>query len=805
MAAEPRPISASRGRIYAALGLLALVCNLGFLLLQTIVGTTEREVRGVFPATIHAAGGDVERALTFPGVLDLAPHPGDTPVTVRIPVDVDAHAGDWAVLLRHPVNHAELRWDGAVLAGTTSGNVGAGTTVIAAVPAALATPGTHRLEVRVDGVHGMGGALGELFVGPFEAVRRQADSLDFQVVALSSALHAAAMVWVALAMFRPRRTEYLWGGLLWAALGVHYFCWSEAWPLAVQGLDTRIVVRESAGLAACVLAVGFAGHFGAGARWLRAPAIAFGAAMYAYSLLLPWHRDYGMLRVVATVTGAVMLLVCTVFFVSGARAGDRLARSMLLANAVPASVFGLVLLTQPLLTDQLVLPALVTFVLWVTILLFAHDAEHSERYAHLFARARDAVLVVDRDGTVLDANAEAARVLSARPGEMLAGGGTPEALRAVREHLQGAGDGRRAEIELPAPDGTRIVESAAVDMDDSVLLVARDVTGRALAERSLKRLSRMESVGMMASSLVHDLNNALTGLLAQVDILRAAASPGQAARLDTISDSIVRVGRTSRQVVALVREGPPVARPVDLGEVAREFTAWVQAHAVRRARVELHVADGLPAIEAVRLDLEQVVVNLVGNALRVTPDAGTVRVRVERVADELVLSVEDEGPGVPPELRDRVWEPFFTTREAGNGIGLAVVARVTRDLGGRVAIEDARVGARFVVRLPVGGVARGVGSAVGVVAEDAGRLGELLAMLRERGFSAHEAMEGGPVCDVLVIDARGASPPRACTHPRQVWVLDATTPSVLSGVQVVRAPVRAEALGAAVRVALFGA
>ena len=797
------------GRTWAILGMVALVSNLTFLLTRTMVRTPDLEVSGTFAATIHAQEGDVPRSLRFPGVLDLAPFPAETPVTVHIPVTVTPGAGVWGVALRHPVNHVSLRWDGAPLGVTTPGGVESGANALATVPTTLTTPGLHRLEVRVDGFHGLSGALGELVVGPLTAVQRHADSLDFQAVAFSSALHAAAMVWVALAMFRPRRTEYLWGGLLWAALGVHYFCWSDAWALTVTDLETRILVRESAGMAACVLAVLFSSRFAPGATRIRGPALLVCALAYAYSLALPIHQDLAALRVMATTAGAVMLTVCTLWYLAGARAGNTVARAIFVANLVPGSVFALLLVTHPLLADQLVLPSLVVFVLAVTIVLVSHDTGLSERYAQLFARARDAVLVVGRDGTVLEANAEAERVLGARRGETLEAG-SPEANTVVRAHLLGAGDGRRAENEHESPEGRRVVESAAVDLDDEVLLVARDVTGRAIAERSLKRLSRMESAGMMASSLVHDLNNALTGLLAQVDTMRMHAPPAQASRIDAISDSILRVGRTSRQVVALVREGPPVPQPVDLGEVARESTAWVQAHVARRARVDIVVEDGLPALTAVRLDMEQVVVNLVGNALRVTPEAGRVRVEVARRDADLVLSVEDEGPGVPAELRDRVWEPFFTTREGGNGIGLAVVARVARDLGGTVAIEDGAVGARFVVRLPVEGAARTRGSgSVGVVTDDPARGAELLAMLRDRGFTAHEAAEGGPVCAVVVVDARGqgADPTTTCTHPRQVWLLDADADrpgALLPAATVVRAPVRAEALGAAVRAALFG-
>ncbi len=95
--------------------------------------------------------------------------------------------------------------------------------------------------------------------------------------------------------------------------------------------------------------------------------------------------------------------------------------------------------------------------------------------------------------------------------------------------------------------------------------------------------------------------------------------------------------------------------------------------------------------------------NLVLNALHVTPKGGAVRVEARRTGERVVLSVVDEGPGVPAELRERIWEPFFTTKQRGTGLGLAIVRKRVEEVGGQARLGQSRngEGARFELTIPL--------------------------------------------------------------------------------------------------------
>jgi signal transduction histidine kinase len=118
-------------------------------------------------------------------------------------------------------------------------------------------------------------------------------------------------------------------------------------------------------------------------------------------------------------------------------------------------------------------------------------------------------------------------------------------------------------------------------------------------------------------------------------------------------------------------------------------------------RLERTLCDTPPvAIDEPRL--QQVIVNLVLNAVQATPAGGWIRVVVRPDGADLVFSVEDSGPGVPDGIRERIFEPFFTTKDAGSGLGLPLVHSIVQQHGGNVVYERGEVGgARFVVRLPI--------------------------------------------------------------------------------------------------------
>ncbi len=170
--------------------------------------------------------------------------------------------------------------------------------------------------------------------------------------------------------------------------------------------------------------------------------------------------------------------------------------------------------------------------------------------------------------------------------------------------------------------------------------------------------------------------------------------------LGIIREEVDRLDRFLGDFLAYGRPGALDAAPLDLAALARETAEAVR---LRPGSPAVAVEGGGPApIEGDRGRLRQVVLNLLLNAAEAAGPAGRVEVRVEGGPEGAVLSVADDGPGIPADVLPRLFRPFFTTRKGGTGLGLAISARIVDLHGGRISAgnRDGGRGAEFVVRLP---------------------------------------------------------------------------------------------------------
>jgi signal transduction histidine kinase len=254
---------------------------------------------------------------------------------------------------------------------------------------------------------------------------------------------------------------------------------------------------------------------------------------------------------------------------------------------------------------------------------------------------------------------------------------------------------------------------APIEADDEVAELARTLDQMLLALEG----AREESEAMLVrqrqfiADASHELRTPLTSVLANLELLAEVldGERGEAARSALRSSQRMRrlVGDLLLLARADARRAVP-HRPTDLRQVVVEAAAELGPVAERH---DLTV-DAQPAtVEGARDELHRLVLNLLENAVRHTPPGTHIRVSVAASGDEAVLEVADDGPGVPPELHDRVFERFVRgagDRGSSSGLGLAIVSAVAESHGGSVELHDAEPGARFVVRLPLAAVAEPV-------------------------------------------------------------------------------------------------
>jgi signal transduction histidine kinase len=231
------------------------------------------------------------------------------------------------------------------------------------------------------------------------------------------------------------------------------------------------------------------------------------------------------------------------------------------------------------------------------------------------------------------------------------------------------------------------------------------------SDAAMKELEALAAMGSVAARVAHEINNPLAGIQYSFLLIKNAIPEDHPhfSYVGAIEREIARIAAVTRQLYETYRPERETGAHASLPTVIGDAVAFMQ-QVNRAAHVEI-VTDlsGAPAVVPLSAAiLRQVVYNLVQNAMDASPPGGTVVVAAATVGNSLEMRVSDDGPGIAPELRERIFEPFFSTKDthmrtSGMGLGLALVRRSVDSAGGRIAIERAPSGgALFIVTLPLG-------------------------------------------------------------------------------------------------------
>jgi two-component system, NtrC family, sensor kinase len=242
------------------------------------------------------------------------------------------------------------------------------------------------------------------------------------------------------------------------------------------------------------------------------------------------------------------------------------------------------------------------------------------------------------------------------------------------------------------------------------------------AHRRLLQADRLASLGQLAASVAHEINNPLSGVLnfsaLMARILQTdGIPPGRVAEfrgyLQSVTEQTARAGRIVSDLLAFSRRLRPQRAPADLNSIVRSTVALVSHKlGLMNVAAELQLAEALPLVSCDTSQVQQVVLNLVMNGAEATRPRGQGRIavatRLAEARDAVVLTVEDDGEGIAEEARARIFEPFFTTKDDGKGVGLglAVVYGIVESHGGQIELRSAPGGGTcFEVRLPISEIA----------------------------------------------------------------------------------------------------
>ena len=347
-------------------------------------------------------------------------------------------------------------------------------------------------------------------------------------------------------------------------------------------------------------------------------------------------------------------------------------------------------------------------------------ARSESRYRNLIESASDAIVTLDANGRFTTVNHAAEIVSGYRRGELvglwfaplLPDDELPKALAHFQKAL--AGETGLFESQFYRKDGEMryiSVTYSTPQKDEEVLCLIRDVTDQKLLQEQLIQSEKMSAIGQLVSGVAHELNNPLAGISAFAQLLLSEKRfpPDQRTAAEMIYAEARRASRIVQNLLTFARQHKPERVPTQVNQVLDD-TLELRGYELRVRGIEVQrdYDEQAPETMADAHQLQQVFLNLITNAEqameRSERDKQGLIVRTRSTGDAIRTEVEDTGPGIPPNLLERIFNPFFTTKPTGSGtgLGLSISLGIVREHEGRIWAENAaQGGARFVIELPI--------------------------------------------------------------------------------------------------------
>jgi len=383
--------------------------------------------------------------------------------------------------------------------------------------------------------------------------------------------------------------------------------------------------------------------------------------------------------------------------------------------------------------------------------------QSEEHYRVLAETMLQGVVHQDRDGTIISMNPAAERILGKNRGQFLGSSSVKEEAFTIREDGSPfPGTEHPAMVALrtgqplrgvvmgvfnPKVHAHRWINVDAVPLfrpgeehPYQVYTVFEDITERKQAaqqmlemERRLLHAQKLESLGILAGGIAHDFNNILAGIMGYADLLKVRLPPSEPAREDVevIKKAVQRAADLTRQMLAYSGKGKFVVEPVDLSRIVADTRKMLEVSVSKKATLSYNLASGLPAMEADPAQVHQVVLNLVINASEALgEDSGVIAITTHAVqlsetqwaavrtgseagaGHYVCLEIADTGCGMSRETLGKIFDPFYSTKFTGRGLGLAAVHGIVRGhKGGLRVVSEPGEGTTFQVFFPASVVA----------------------------------------------------------------------------------------------------
>jgi PAS domain S-box-containing protein len=356
-----------------------------------------------------------------------------------------------------------------------------------------------------------------------------------------------------------------------------------------------------------------------------------------------------------------------------------------------------------------------------------------EQLAGILLSAMDAIITVNADQRIIVFNPAAEKMFRCRASEAI---GQPidrfipaRFREAHQQHIRKFGEAHVTNRRMGAlgaviglrGDGEEFPAEASISQVEAegqklYTVIIRDISERKKLEEQLLQTERLAELGTLASGMAHEIGTPMNVILGRAEYLQRKTKDLDTAKgFQTIIEQVERITRIMNQLLTFARRRPIERRPTNLNKVVEDTLEVMQERLMRHSiTVKTELAPSLPLADVDPDQISQVILNLGINALHAMEDGGTLLVRTavvpeskgsaEDYSEMIEVSMADTGHGISPEDLDKIFIPFFTTKEVGKGtgLGLTVVHGIVQEHGGRILVESqVNKGTTFRVRLPI--------------------------------------------------------------------------------------------------------
>ena len=337
----------------------------------------------------------------------------------------------------------------------------------------------------------------------------------------------------------------------------------------------------------------------------------------------------------------------------------------------------------------------------------------------IFDGITDGLIIVDTDFKIVAVNKAEAAFLGREPQELVGKacyavycrGEAPCELCPAHVTFQSGKASMASRLELTTGYHRKGVDVYTFPVKDDrgetvqAIQYIKDVTDRVKLQKQLREVEQLTGIGQMAANVAHEIRNPLLAVGGFARQLHEGMDVDDPRREYTsiILEEVTRLEQILREQLTLERHLVPVLTEVDINQILRDVRKLL-SHGILSSRIRLvgNLAEPLPTTLGDANQLKQAFLNIITNAIQSLPEGGVITVTTSQKGGNIVVRIEDTGPGIPGDVMSKLFVPFFTTRKAGSGLGLAVTKRIIDNHGGDIEVmSEGGKGTAFNISIPI--------------------------------------------------------------------------------------------------------